>query len=81
MVITILQQIIDERIFSLKEQINQDNKPEINKTLQIRIDAIRPDADLLEKVESIILRKKSLLKNIKDIHESEELFAELDVLE
>ncbi|MFL6522114.1 MAG: hypothetical protein ACJ71B_01390 [Nitrososphaera sp.] len=81
MVITTLQQIIDERISFLKEQINQDNKPEINKTFQIHIDAIRSAANDLEKVESVILQKKALLKNSRDIHESEKLFEELDGLE
>jgi hypothetical protein len=46
----------------------------------IQIDAIR-SVDDIEKVESIILQKKALLKNSKDIHESESLFAELDGLE
>ncbi|MFL6481132.1 MAG: hypothetical protein ACJ70S_08500 [Nitrososphaera sp.] len=81
MVITTLQQIIDERISFLKEQINQDNKPEINKTFQIQIDAIRSAANDLEKVESVILQKKALLKNSRDIHESEKLFEEHDDLE
>jgi hypothetical protein len=31
--LTTLQQIIDERISSLEEQINQDIKPEVNKNL------------------------------------------------
>jgi hypothetical protein len=51
MVIVTLQQIIDERISFLKEQINQDNKPEVNSTFQVQIDAI----DLL-----MILRKLNL---------------------
>jgi hypothetical protein len=79
MVIITLQQIIDERISFLKEQINHENKPEVNKTFQLQIDAIR-SADI-EKVESIIMRKKVLLKNSKDVHESDRLFAELDGLE
>jgi hypothetical protein len=77
-----LQQIIDERISFLKEQINQENKPEVNKTFQIQIEAIRSAADDdIEKVESIIAQKKALLKNCKDVHESDRLFAELDGLE
>jgi len=77
-----LQQIIDERISFLKEQINHENKPEVNKTLQIQIDTIRSAADGdIEKVESTILQKKALLKNSKDVHESDRLFAELDSLE
>jgi hypothetical protein len=84
MIMMTLQQIIDERISFLKEQINHDeNKPEVNKTFfQIQIDAIRSvDDDNIEKVQSIILQKKALLKNCKDVHESDRLFAELDGLE
>jgi hypothetical protein len=67
MVIITLQQIIDERISFLKEQINPENKPQVNKTFQLQIDPIRSAADNLEKVESIILQEKILLKNSKDI--------------
>ena len=85
MVITTLQQIIDERISFLKKQINQENKPEVNKTFQIQIDAIRSvdvDVDDIEKVESLISQKNTLLKNSKNVYESEKLlFAELDDLE
>ena len=35
----------------------------------------------MEKVESIISQKKAQLKNSKDVHESDRLFAELDALE
>lgn len=80
MVVTTLQQIINERISFLKEQIYQDNKPEVNKTFQLQIDAIR-SVDDIEKIEAIILQKKTQLKNSEDIHESERLFAELDDLE
>ena len=80
MVIVTLQQIIDERISFLKEQINQDNKPEVNNTFQVQIDAIR-SIDDLDKVEAIIMQKKNQLKNSKDVHESDRLFAELDGLE
>ena len=80
--ITTLQQVINERISFLKEQINHGNKPEVNSTFQLQIDAIRSiDEDDIENVESIILEKKALLKNTKDIHESDRLFAELDGLE
>jgi hypothetical protein len=80
MVIVTVQQIIDERIFFLKEQINPENKPEVNETFQVQIDAIR-SVDDTEKVESIINEKKAMLKNSKDVHGSEKLFAELDGLE
>jgi hypothetical protein len=76
-----LPQIINERISFLKEQINHDeNKPEVNKTFQLQIDAIR-SIDYIEQVGSIILQKKTLLKNSKEVHESDRLFAELDGLE
>ena len=83
MITTTLQQIIDERISFLKEQINEENKPEVNKTFQLHIDAIRSvDVDCdIEKVESIISQKKTLLKNSKDVHESDRLFTELEALE
>jgi hypothetical protein len=81
MVIITLQQLIDERISFLKEQINPDNKPEVNNTFQIQIDAIRTAAQDLENVEVIILKKKELLKNSKDIQETDRLLAELDALE
>ena len=81
MVIFSLQQIIGERISFLREQINHTkNKPEVNNTFQLQIDAIR-SADDIEKVESIISQKKSQLKNSKDVQESDSLFAELDGLE
>ena len=80
--ITTLQQVINERISFLKEQINHGNKPEVNSTFQLQIDAIRSvDEDDIENVESIILQKKALLKNTKDVHESDRLFTELDGLE
>ena len=80
--ITNLQQIIDERISFLKEQINPANKPEANKILQTQVDSITSSAaDDIEKVESIIEKKKAPLKNSKDVHDSDRLFAELDGLE
>jgi hypothetical protein len=78
--IVTLQQIIDERISFLKEQINQDNKPQVNRTFQLQIDAIR-SVDDLEKIDFIIKEKKALLRNSSDVYESDRLFAELDGLE
>jgi hypothetical protein len=81
MVIITLQQIIDERISFLKEQINPNNKPELNSTFQIQIDAIRSAARDLGKVEPLIMQKKELLKNSTDIQETDRLLAELEALE
>jgi hypothetical protein len=79
--ITTLQQIIDERISFLKEQISHDeNKPEVNSTFQLQIDAIR-SVDHVELIEPISLQKKSLFKNSKEVHESDRLCAELDDLD
>ena len=80
MVISTLQQIIDERISFLKEQINQENKPQVNRIFQLQIDAIR-SVDDLEKIDFIVKEKRALLKNSKGVHESDKLFAELDGLE
>jgi hypothetical protein len=65
-----LQQVIDERISFLKEQINPNNKPEINSTFQIHIDTIIRSVDDgdIEKVVAIILQKKALLKNSKKMY-------------
>jgi hypothetical protein len=78
-----LQQVIDEQVSFLKEQINPNNKPEvINSTFQIQIHAIRYlDDDDIEKVESVISQEKTLLKNSKDIHESDRLSVEPEALE
>ena len=82
MISTTLQQVIDERISFLKEQINPANKPEVNKTFQIQIDAIRSAAaNDIEKVESLVLQKKEQLKKSDDVYESDRIFAELDGLE
>jgi hypothetical protein len=82
MVTVTLQQMIDERISFLKEEINPENKPEVNSTFQLQIDAIRSvDGHDIEKVEFIIKEKKALLKNSKDVYESDRLFAELEGLE
>jgi hypothetical protein len=79
--ITTLQQIIDERISFQREQISHDeNKPEVNSIFQLQIDAIR-SVDDIELIEPMILQKKSLLRNSKDVHESDRLCAELDDLD
>ena len=79
--ITTLQQVTNQRISFLEDQINHENKREVNNTFQLQIDVIRSVDNDIEKVECIILQKKALLKNCKDMHESDRLFAELDGLE
>lgn len=61
---------------------HKNNRPEVNNTYQIQIDAIKSIDDYdLQKVESIILQKKELLIISKDIQETERLLAEIDALE
>jgi hypothetical protein len=60
MVIITLKQIIDERISFLKEQISPNNKPELNSTFRIQIDAIKSAADDLENAEALIMQKGAL---------------------
>jgi predicted secreted protein len=67
MIIISLQQIINKRISFLKEQINPQNKAEVSKTFQIQRDAIRSVDDDIEQVESLIMQKKALLKNNKNV--------------
>lgn len=83
MVIITLSQLIDEKISLLKELMShKNNRPEVNNTYQIQIDAIKSIDDYdLQKVESIILQKKELLIISKDIQETERLLAEIDALE
>ena len=82
MVIITLNQLVEEKISLLKELINHKNKPKVNDTYQIQINAIRSIDDYdLQKIESIILQKKELLTISKDINETEKLLAEIDALE
>jgi outer membrane PBP1 activator LpoA protein len=82
MVIITLQQTIDEKISLLKELMNHKNKPQVNRTYQNQIDAIRAMDDYdLENVEAIIKQKKELLKNSEDIQETDRFLAELEALE
>jgi hypothetical protein len=53
----------------------------LNVLFQIQIDAIRSAAHDLENVEAQITQKKELLKNSKDIQETDRLLAELEALD
>ncbi len=82
MVIITLSQLIDEKISLLEELMNDKNKPQVNGAYQSQIDAIRSIDDYdIQNVEFIINQKKDLLKNSKDIQETERLLAEIDALE
>ncbi len=59
MVIITLQQVVDERISFLKEQINPNNKPEVNSAFQLQINTIRSAAYDLENVESLSSKRRN----------------------
>ena len=77
MAITTLQQIIGERISFLKEQINPENKIQLNKTFQLQIDAIRSIDNNEKSRAHHFAKKKILLKDRKDVHESESCWQRL----
>jgi hypothetical protein len=49
--------IVIERTSLLKEQIKPENKPQVNKTLSLQVDAVRSAAEDIENVESVISQK------------------------
>ena len=74
-----LDKIINERVSFLKEQINPQNKPLVNREFEIQIETLRT-ADH-EKVALFILQKKKLLEHARDMDAIETLYTELDALE
>ena len=74
-----LEQDINERVSFLKEQINPQNKPIVNRAFEIQIATIRK-ADP-EKVAIRILQKQKQLENARDMETIETLYAELEALE
>jgi hypothetical protein len=55
-----LQQMIDGRISFLKEQINPENKPEVNSTFRLQIGVIRSLTTMIMKKLNISSRKRRL---------------------
>jgi len=74
-----LEKVVNGRVSFLKEQINPTNKPIVNLTFEVQIEAIR-NADT-EKIAILVLMKKKQLAAAMDVHEADKLFAELDALE
>jgi hypothetical protein len=74
-----LDQVINERLSFLKEQISPKNKPLVNRAFEIQIETIT-NADT-ERVALLILQRKKLLEDAKDIGMIERLYTELDALE
>jgi hypothetical protein len=67
--------------FMQHKDISQE-QTQVNSTYQIQRDTITSIDDYdIEKVESIILQKKDLFKNSKDMQETERLLAEIDALD
>lgn len=76
MITTTLQQIFDKRISFPKPETNRDeNKQQVNESFHIQIHTMR-FVDK-EDVETIILPKKTLMKNSKYVREGDRLFVEL----
>ena len=74
-----LENAINERISFLKEQINPQNKPLINKAFEVQIETLR-NADT-EKIALLILQRQKLLESAKSVDAIERLYTELDALE
>jgi hypothetical protein len=60
-----LDQVVNERVSFLKEQINPQNKPIVNRAFEIQIQTLR-SADV-ERVALLILQTKKRLENAKDM--------------
>ena len=74
-----LEQDINERVSFLKEQINPQNKPLVNRAFEIQIATIR-NADT-EKVAIRILQKQKQIERARDMETIETLYTELEALE
>ena len=74
-----LEKAINERISFLKEQINPQNKPLVNKAFEVQIETLR-NADT-EKIALLILQRQKLLESAKSVDAIERLYTELDALE
>jgi hypothetical protein len=74
-----LDKVINERVSFLKEQINPNNRPVVNRAFEIQIQTLR-NADV-EKIALLILQKKKQLESTKDMDNIERLYTELDALE
>ena len=72
-------QVINERVSFLKEQINPQNKPLVNRTFEIQIETIR--SANTEGVAIQIIKKQKQLEIAKDLETIERLYTELDALE
>ena len=74
-----LEKAVNERVSFLKEQINPQNKPLVNRAFEIQIATIR-NADP-EKVAIRILQKQKQLENARDMETIETLYTEIEALE
>ena len=68
-------QVINERVSFLKEQINRQNRPLVNRTFEIQIETIRSANTEEEAVQ--VPRKQKQLENAKDMASIERLCNEL----
>ena len=75
-----LEQDINERVSFLKEQMNPQNKPLVNRAFEIQIATIR-NVDNIEKVAFRILQKQMQIERARDMDTIETLYTELEALE
>jgi len=74
-----LEQDINERVSFLKEQINPQNKPLVNRAFEVQIATIRNED--IEKVAIRILQKQKQIERARDMETIETLYTELEALE
>jgi hypothetical protein len=74
-----LEKVINERVSFLREQVNPQNKPLVNRAFEIQIETIR--SANTEGVAIQILRKQKELEKAKDTDTIERLYTELEALE
>ena len=74
-----LEKAINERVSFLKEQINPQNKPLVNRAFEIQIETIR--STNTEGVAIQILGKQKQLEMARDVDTIERLYTELEALE
>ena len=74
-----LEKAINERVSFLKEQINPQNKPLVNRAFEIQIETIR--SANTEGVAIQILKKQKQLEIAKDLETIERLYTEIEALE
>ncbi len=74
-----LEHDISERVTFLREQIDPQNKPPVNRAFEVQIETIRK-ADK-ERITILILQKQKQIERARDMEAIETLYTELEALE